>query len=88
MKGVDEVVGIVKKASADFSLLSVRKPYVFFANHRSGLRHAFSVSVIFPVNSDGLDPLEKVCLSIFVSLMVLLNELFMLLNEFLRHMAG
>ena len=57
LKEVDEVAGIVKKASADFSLLSVRKPYIFFANHGLGLRHAFSVSVIFLVTCDVLDPL-------------------------------
>ena len=35
------------KALADFSLLPVCKPYVFFGNSGSGLRQDFSVSVIF-----------------------------------------
>ena len=48
-----------KKASADFSFLSVRLPCVFFANRGSGLRHPFFVSVTLPVTCDGLDPLCK-----------------------------
>ena len=49
-----------KKASADFSFSSVRLPCVFFANHGSGLRHAFFVSVTLPVTCDGLDPLPVI----------------------------
>ena len=67
LRGGVEVVGIFwdflassKKASADFSLSSVRLPCVFFANRGSGLRHAFFVSVILPVTCDGLDPLRSV----------------------------
>ena len=39
------------------ALSSVRNPYIFFANHRLGLRHAFLVSVILCVIGVGLDPL-------------------------------
>ena len=40
------------------ALPSVRNPYAFFVNHRSGLHHVFLVSVIMRVTGVGMGPLS------------------------------